>query len=195
VRFCIEEHLRRGNADQVEALAWQRFVQQPGSDPYFELIKVAKRIDRADDLAAKALQHLWQRVRAEEAPSAKRLPSWQPPIRSALVAIHLRQKQAAKAWEAFCGGPVDMCVWDKVAAMRGKTHPDEAVTLYKRLLPYVVTNGTRGADYREAFEIVQAIQGLRAAQRQHALFKQELDELRSTWKAKRNFIKLLAALG
>jgi uncharacterized Zn finger protein len=195
VKFCIEEHLRRGDADQVESLAWQRFVRQPGSDAYFALVKVAKRIDRADELAAKALQHLWQLVRAEEAPNAKPLPSWQPPIRSALVAIHLRQKEAAKAWEAFCGGPVDMRLWDKVAAMRGKTHPEEAITLYRKLLPHVVNAGTRGAQYGEAFEIVKAIQGLRAAQKQVALFDQELAELRATWKAKRNFIKLLATLG
>lgn len=195
VRFCIDEHLRRGNAGQVEALAWQRFVQRPGSDSYFELITIAKRIDRADALATKALQHLWQLVRAEEASSAKRLPSWQPPIRSTLVAIHLRQKEAAKAWEAFSGGSVDIRLWDKVAAMRGKTHPEEAVSLYKRLLPHVVTNGTRGADYHEAFEIVKAIQGLRASQKQDALFAQELDELRATWKVKRNFMKLLATLG
>ena len=195
VRFCIDEHLRRSNADRAEALAWERFVRQPGSDPYFELIKIAKRIDRADELAAKALQHLWQLVRAEEAPKAKPLPSWQPPIRSALVAIYLRQKEAAKTWEAFCGGRVDMRLWDKVAAMRSKTHPEEAVMLYQRLLPYVVTNGTRGAVYREAFQIVKAIQDLRATQKQDALFKRELDEMRSTWKAKRNFMKLLATLG
>ncbi len=194
VKFCIDGHLRRGDADQVESLAWQRFVRQPGSDAYFQLASVTRRIERADELAAKALQHLWQLVRAEESPNAKRLPSWQPPIRSALVAIHLRQKEAAKAWEAFCGGPVDVRLWDKVAVMRGKTHPEEAVVLYKQLLPFAVTGGARGAQYGEAFEIVKAIRGLRAAQRQDALFRQELAELRATWKAKRNFIKLLATL-
>lgn len=165
-----------------------------GSDAYFELVKVAKRIERADELAPKALQHLSQLVQAEEAPNARRLPSWQPPIRSALVAIHLRQKEAVKAWAAFCGGPVDMRLWDKVAAMRGKTHPEEAVTLYKRLLPHAVAGGARSAQYGEAFEIVKAIHGLRAAQKQDALFRQELAELRITRKAKRNFIKLLATL-
>jgi uncharacterized Zn finger protein len=194
VRFCIEEQLRRGNADQAEALAWQCFVQQPGSDPYFELARVAKRIGRVEELALKALQHLWQLVRVEEAPGAKPLPSWQPPIRSAVVAIHLREKEAAKAWDAFCGGPVDMRLWNRIAAMRGKTHPEDAVMLYKRLLPYTVTVGTRGAQYGEAFEIVKAIQALRAAQKQDALFKQELGELRMAWKPKRNFIKLLATL-
>ena len=195
VKFSIDEHLRRGDADRVESLAWARFVRQPGSDAHFELVHVAKRIGRADELATRALQHLWQLVRAEEGPNAKRLPSWQPPVRSALVAIHLRQREAEKAWEAFRGGPVDMLLWDKVAAMRGKTHPEEAVALYKKLLPHVVTAGTRGAQYGEAFEIVQAIRELRAAQKQDALFQQEIAELRTTWKAKRNFMKLLAALG
>lgn len=195
VKFCIDEHLRCGDADRVELLAWQRFVRQPGSDAYLELVSVAKRIGRADELATRALQHLWQVVRAEEAPNAKRLPSWQPPVRSALVAIHLRQKEAEKAWEAFCGGPVDIRLWDKVAAVRGKTHPEEAVALYKKLLPHVVTAGTRGAQYGEAFEIVKAIRELRAAQKQDALFGQEIAELRTTWKAKRNFMKLLATLG
>jgi hypothetical protein len=72
---------------------------------------------------------------------------------------------------------------------------EQAVALYKKLLPHVVTAGTRGAQYGEAFEIVKAIQELRAAQKQDALFRQELAELRTTWKAKRNFMKLLATLG
>jgi uncharacterized Zn finger protein len=194
VKFCIAEHLRRGDAGRVESLAWQRFQRQPGSEAYFELVGVAKRIGRADDLAAKALAHLWQLVRAEEGPGAKPLPSWQPPLRSALVAIHLREKDAGSVWETFCGGPVDVRLWDKVAATRGKTHPEEAVTLYKKLLPHAVNAGTCGAQYGEAFEIVKAIQELRAAHNQDAVFKQELVELRLAWKAKRNFMKLLATL-
>jgi hypothetical protein len=57
VQFCIAEHLRRGDVGRVESLAWRRFVRQPGSDAYFELVGVAKRIGRGDDLAAKALNH------------------------------------------------------------------------------------------------------------------------------------------
>jgi len=192
VEFCIAEHLRRGDVERVESLSWQRFLRQPGSDAYFELVSVANRIGRADDLAAKALNHLWQLVRAEEAPGAKRLPSWQPPLRSALVAIHLREKNAESTWETFCGGPVDVRLWDKVAAVRGKTHPEDGVMLYKKLLPHVVNAGTRSAQYGEAFEIVKAVHQLRAAQGQDDVFTQELVELRLAWKAKRNFMKLLA---
>jgi hypothetical protein len=194
VKFCIAEHLRRGDVGRVESLAWQRFVRQAGSDAYFELVGVAKRIGRADDLAAKGLNHLWQLVRAEEAPGAKRLPNWQPPLRSALVAIHLREKNAERTWETFCGGPVDVRLWNKVAAVRGKTHHEEAVMLYKKLLPHVVDAGTRGAQYGAAFEIVKAVHELRAAHSQDAVFKKELVEVRLAWKAKRNFMKLLATL-
>ncbi len=194
VKFCIAEHLRRGDAGRVESLTWQRFVRQPGSDAYFELVGVAKRIGRGDDLAAKALDHLWQLVRAEEAPGTKRLHSWQPSLRSALVGIHLREKNAERVWETFCGGPVDVRLWDKVAAMRGMTHPEEGVVLYKKLLPHIVNAGTRGAQYGEAFEIVKAVKKLRAAKGQDDVFKQELVELRLAWKAKRNFMKLLATL-
>jgi hypothetical protein len=192
VKFCIAEHLRRGDVERVESLAWQRFLRQPGSDAYFELVSVANRIGRADDLAAKALNHLSQLVGAEEAPGAKRLPSWQPPLRSALVAIHLREKNAERTWETFCGGPVDVRLWDKVAAVRGRTHPEDGVMLYKKLLPHVVNAGTRAAQYGEAFEIVKAVHQLRAAQGQDDVFTQELVELRLAWKAKRNFMKLLA---
>lgn len=111
-----------------------------------------------------------------------------------MVAIHLREKNAERMWETFCGGPVDMRLWDKVAAVRGMTHPEEGVLLYKKLLPHIVNAGTRGAQYGEAFEVVKAVQKLRAAQSQDDVFKQELVELRLAWKAKRNFMKLLAKL-
>ncbi|MBU6483258.1 MAG: hypothetical protein KGL70_01025 [Betaproteobacteria bacterium] len=63
-------------------------------------------------------------------------------------------------------------------AVRGGTHPEGAIALYKKLLPHAVNAGTRGAQYGAAFEIVKAIQRLRAIQRQDAVFKQELAERR-----------------
>lgn len=54
--------------------------------------------------------------------------------------------------------------------------------------------GTRNARYDEAFEIVQAIGMLRARLDEHAEFASELEGIRATYRAKRNFIKLLAKL-
>jgi len=58
----------------------------------------------------------------------------------------------------------------------------------------VVTLGTASAKYDEAFEIVQAIHGMRMKLGEGAEFAAELEQIRATYKAKRNFIKLLAHL-
>lgn len=54
--------------------------------------------------------------------------------------------------------------------------------------------GTRNARYDEAFEIVQAIGMLRARLDEHEEFASELEGIQATYRAKRNFIKLLAKL-
>jgi hypothetical protein len=82
-----------------------------------------------------------------------------------------------------------------VAAVRGKTHPRDAIALYHRLLPIAAEIGTRNARYDEAFGIVRTIGTLRAGLKEHAQFVDELETIRQTYRAKRNFMKLLAALG
>jgi hypothetical protein len=49
-----------------------------------------------------------------------------------------------------------------MAAVRGKTHPHDAIALYHRLLPIAAESGTRNARYEEAFGIVRTIGKLRA---------------------------------
>jgi hypothetical protein len=99
------------------------------------------------------------------------------------------------AWEASKGGPVATDMWATMAAARSKTHPRDAIALYHRLLPIAVKSGTRGARYEEAFGVVRTIAKLRAELKEHAEFANELEFIRETYRAKRNFIKLLAALG
>ncbi|MFP3564067.1 hypothetical protein [Paraburkholderia sp. SIMBA_030] len=79
--------------------------------------------------------------------------------------------------------------------MRAKTRPHDAIALYHRLLPIAAESGTRNARYDEAFGIVRTIGKLRAELKEHAQFVDELETVRQTYRAKRNFIKLLATLG
>ena len=80
------------------------------------------------------------------------------------------------------------------AEARGTTHHEEAIALYKRLLPHRVEGGSRGSHYGEAFAIVKKIRALRVAHQQLGMFGDELAEIRLEWKRKRNFMKLLDAL-
>ncbi|WP_147485807.1 hypothetical protein [Burkholderia pseudomallei] len=106
--------------------------------------------------------------------------------------IILAGKENDIAWETFTGGPVGTQRWLETAAVRGKTHPRDAIALYHGLLP--VAAAVRATPGDEAFEIVQAIGMLRARLDEHAEFASELEGIRATYRAKRNFIKFLAKL-
>ncbi|WP_051071649.1 SWIM zinc finger domain-containing protein [Azoarcus sp. KH32C] len=194
VAFCIEAYLLRGDADRVEILAWGRFEKQAGCEPFFHLLDVADKISRRDGLRERAMAHLWAAVAAEESACGKRRARWERPKRSDLVSIYLREADAEKMWEAFCGGETDIRLWGKVAAARGRTHHEDAIALYKRLLPHVVEQGSHGSRYDAAFDVVKAIRMLRLENKQRVIFGDELAEIRLQWKKKRNFQKLLDTL-
>jgi hypothetical protein len=193
--FCIAGYLRREDFEKADAFAWQRFESHPVAEAFTALIDVAKATGRYDTTRERALNHLWALVCAEEAPTKAKRSHWQSPSRTELVKVFLAERESETAWEAFCGGPVAINMWATMAAVRGKTHPHDAIALYHRLLPIAAESGTRNARYDKAFGIVRAIGKLRAVLKEHAQFIDELETVRQTYRAKRNFIKLLATLG
>nr|WP_232453809.1 hypothetical protein [Burkholderia ubonensis] len=195
--FCIAEYLRRRDFDRADALAWQRFESHPTADEFAALMKVAAKTARRDAVRERAIAHLRTLARQRETSkeSAKAKWGWQPSPRTELVKLLLAEKDVEAAWDAFGGGPVATDVWPAMAAARAKTHPDEAIALYHRLLPVALERGAGSARYDDAFDVVRKIGALRAAHRQQAEFDAELDAIRRTYRAKRNFIKLLATLG
>ena len=192
--FAIEEHLRRKNYDAVEKIAWERFELRPGDSEFFELLKTAKQIERLDSLRQRAMSFLEARVAKEEA-SGKKASIWFRGTRDTLLEIHLAEKNAEAMWTTLKGGPTSSSLWEKCADLRGKTHPEDAIPLYFKLLPQAVNQGSSNARYESAFRIVQSIGKLRKQQDRVADFKQELARIRLEYKAKRNFIKLLSTLG
>ncbi|SEB92828.1 Uncharacterized conserved protein, contains Zn finger domain [Burkholderia sp. WP9] len=193
--FCIQEYLRRGEFAKADEFAWQRFEMRPVAEAFAALMDVATATGRYDTTRERALNHLWELVRAEEAPTKAKRSLWQTPSRTELVKVFLAERESETAWEAFCGGPVAVNMWATMASIRAKTHPHDAVALYHRLLPIAAESGTRNARYDEAFGIVRTIGKLRTELKEHAVFANELDAIRQTYRAKRNFMKLLAALG
>lgn len=193
--LAIELQLALGQHAEVERLAWQRFEQAPGCGQFFKLMEVAGLVGCEAALRKRALDFLWQKVAEEEvADSRVRRSPWDKPLRGDIVSISLREGDAEAMWDAFSGGKVDVGLWEPVADARGTTHHEEAIALYKRLLPHLVEGGSRGSHYGEAFAIVKKIRALRVAHKQLGMFGDELAEIRLEWKRKRNFMKLLDAL-
>jgi hypothetical protein len=192
--FCIQEYLRRNEYAKADAFAWQRFEMRPVAEAFAALMDVARTTARLEATRERALNHLWSLVRAEEAPTKAKRSHWQTPSRTELVKVFLAERDSETAWEAFCGGPVAVNMWATMAAVRGKTHPRDAIALYHRLLPIAAESGTRNARYDEAFGIVRTIGKLRAELNEQVVFADELETVRQTYRAKRNFMKLLATL-
>lgn len=192
--FCIEVYLRRGELDQAATFAWRRFEMHPTAGTFPALMKVATAIGRHDETRERAIKLLWALVKEEESSKKSKRYAWQTPTRTELVKLFLSEEKDDVAWDTFVGGPVATQLWPQMAVARGRTHPHDAIALYHRLLPVAVGNGSGSARYDEAFEIVRAIGSLRSRLGEHAEFTRELEEIRATYRAKRNFIKLLATL-
>lgn len=193
--FAMEAHLRNGERDKAGQLAWRRFQQAMTSDAFFLLVRDAGRIGQPDELRTKALAALREQMGREEATThGKKTNLWLVTARNVLLEIFLKEKDDENAWAILGGGPTDMRLWPKAAALHGKTHPEEATRLYFKLLPHHVEVGARSARYEEAAETVKAIRALRLAQGEETRFSQELARIRAEYKAKRNFIKALAGL-
>lgn len=193
--LAVELHITLGQCADAERVAWQRFEKSPGCEPFFRLMDVAVHIDRKEVLRKQALDLLWQRVAEEESSEGTtRRSRWEKPRRGDIVSIFLREGNTEAMWDAFCGGKVDVGLWEGVADVRAKTHHEEAIALYKRLLPHRVEGGSRGSYYGEAFAIVKKIQALRMSHKELGIFGDELAEVRLEWKRKRNFMKMLDAL-
>ncbi|WP_115679034.1 SWIM zinc finger family protein [Cupriavidus taiwanensis] len=192
--FCVDANLRRGDSDQAAALAWRRFAMHPTADRFAALMKVATAIDRHDAIRERALAHLWALVKKEESPGKSKRRDWEKPTRAELVKLFLSEDKGDAAWDVFIGGPVATQLWPRMAEFRARTHPHDAIALYHQLLPVAADSGTRNARYDDAFEIVRAIGSLRAKLGERAEFARELEAIRDTYRAKRNFIKLLDKL-
>lgn len=192
--FCIDGYLHRREFDRADAFAWRRFEAHPAANAFAALMNVAAATGRYDETRERALQHLWSLVREDESSGKAKRNVWRAHARTELVRIFLAENENDAAWDAFTGGPVARHLGADMAAVRGRTHPRDAIALYHRMLPVAVENGARNARYDEAFDVVRAIGGLRVQLGEHAEFTEELDVIRSTYRAKRNFIKLLATL-
>ncbi|WP_269507040.1 SWIM zinc finger family protein [Burkholderia sp. IMCC1007] len=194
--FCIDEYVRRRAFDRADELAWQRFAHHPTADAFRALVKVAKATGRIDAVKMRAISHLHELIREREKTgrSGAGARRWEPSPRTELVKLLLAERDVDAAWDAFQGGPVESLLWPTMAAVRAKTDPEDAIALYHRYLPVALDHGAGSARYDEAFGVVREIRALRVAHRQQAVFDAELEEIRKAYRAKRNFIKLLAKL-
>ena len=191
---AIELQLKAGDKDAAQAVAWAQFAARPSAASFYELMAVGKRIGRKRELEKQALWKFEELMRAAEA-APERTDIWRPGPRSELLAIAIREGCSDRAWELYTGGPTAVQLWQPLAELRAKTHPHDALALYRKLLPMRVQEGVPKARYDAAFEIVKAIRDVYAGIDQLNKFQEQLAAWKVAWGNKKNFMKLLDTLG
>jgi len=118
----------------------------------------------------------------------KRTPS--VPNQSLRVEIALWEEDLDAAWAAAHQGTCDRQLLIALAGKLEAGRPEDAVSLYRRVVPLIVGD-TNNAAYEEGTRLVRKVGKLMKVLDQSRDFGNYLAELRLQFKPKRNFIKLL----
>lgn len=188
--FLVAAYLKRKRNDEALQLTWIQFDEQPFLEHYKKLHDVAGKLGRWPEQRDRALARVAEVIAQEASTTSRWKPKPSTPNYSLRVEIALWEKDLDAAWEAVHKGS---CHRNLLIALAGKleaSRPDDAVSLYRRVVPPIVEQ-TNNAAYDEAIRLIRKTGGLMKARNQSRQFGDYLAELRAQFKPKRNFIKLL----
>ncbi|MFB9433137.1 hypothetical protein [Streptoalloteichus tenebrarius] len=131
VDLAVDECLRQGWAERALGLLRTAFQRRPGLDTYLRLRAVAEPLDRwPRERAALAAALEWT-----DTPAAGGEPTRADLERgSALVRILLWEGDHEGAWRVAQERGCDEDTWSVLAHGRADTHPEQALTVYRRLV-------------------------------------------------------------
>jgi uncharacterized Zn finger protein len=193
--FLADLYHRRKRHDEAMALIWPQFERHPALGNYQKLKKHADRCKRWAEWRERALKYL--RAVIEKESSSHPRSRWSYGTRtdrSRLVEIFLWEKDAETAWQEACEGGCSSELWLKLAALREKDHPRDAIAVYQKLISPIVDRTNNDA-YAEAAGLLRRVEKLMNALGERDEFRQHLSRVRVEYKRKRNFMKLLERFG
>jgi len=183
-QFLIEEYHSRDRHDEAVAVAWEEFREHPGLNGYMILRQSASRAGQWPAWRAKALQLLHDEV----AGAKKRGPS--SANHGEIVRIYLWEGDVEAAWaEAKQGGCYDS-LWLQLAEAREKEHPEDAIAVYGEQLNRALQHALPSA-YQETVKILRKLRPLKMRVGKEAEFIALVENIRATYKPRRNLMKLL----
>ena len=188
--FLVAAYLKRRRHDEALNLTWVQFEESPGLETYKKLHNVADKLNIWPVQRERALAWLANTVASEAASTGRWKPKATTPNFSLRVSIALWEKDLDAAWAAAQKGICDRSLLIMLAGKLEPTRADDAITLYRRVIPPIVEQ-TNNAAYEEGIKLVRKVGGLLKVQKRSNQFSDYLAELRLQFKPKRNFIKLL----
>ncbi len=188
--FLIAEYEERTEWEKALEIIFARFSAQPSLDCYQRMKGLARRFgawevwrDRAIEATRKALD---QPLSTFPRPAGEKTK----PDQSILVSILLWDDDEEGAWQAARQGECDEDLWLSLAERRANRQPEDALSVYRRLVLRNIERKNNYA-YRRAMELVQRIGRIMRKQKRRDEFFDYVDQLRQTHHAQRNFAELV----
>lgn len=178
--------------EEAMALVWSLFEEHPGLGRYQALRKNAERCKQWPEWRERALAYL--RACLDKKAKSPSRDSWghtRNVDHSVLVSIFLWEKDVEAAWREAEAGGCNNELWLELAALREKKHPRDTIAVYRKQIAPILEE-TNNEAYARAIELLRRLEKLMKRVKDKAGFQAYLDELRKTYKRKRNFMKMLA---
>lgn len=189
--FLAEEYHTRRRYDKAYQCYWSQFTDRGELQQYIKLLDYAKKINRDQSAREEALAFVRKQIDKEKSNTRGK---WAPTVdHSSLVEIFLWEKNTDTAWDEASRGGCSDHFWLKLAAVREKDHPADAVPVYKRMVEPIILRMKNDA-YEEATRMVKHIGELMRGLGRHAEFAAYLADVKLRHKPKRNLMKLLAGV-
>jgi len=183
-RLQIPLLLYRGEAEKAGQLQWEIYQQTQQLEDYRHLLELVDEHGLATDYRQRA--HDWLREEIDKAPEAPW--GYAPQVVNSLLEIYLYENRLAEALAFSSDRPVAAGLLLRLAQQLGD--PDQSLPLYVRLARSEVRN-TDNKSYRRAIAQLRELHGTLETLEQRREFAEALEELRTEFRQKRNFIKWL----
>lgn len=183
-RLQIPLLLHRGEAEKAGQLQWEIYQQTQQLEDYRHLLELVDEHGLATDYRQRA--HDWLREEIDKAPEAPW--GYAPQVVNSLLEIYLYENRLAEALAFSSDRPVAAGLLLRLAQQLGD--PDQSLPLYVRLARSEVRN-TDNKSYRRAIAQLRELHGTLETLEQRREFAEALEELRTEFRQKRNFIKWL----
>jgi len=192
--FLVRAYLQRKRNDEALQLTWVQFEERASLEQYKKLSGVAKQLGVWPEQRERALARVAEVIAAEAAVTNRWRPKPSIPDYSLRVETALWEDDLDAAWAAAHAG---VCHQGLLIALADKLEPtraDDALALYKQVIPNIVDQ-TNNTAYADAVKLIRKIGVIMIAQNRNREFGDYLTGLRVRFKPKRNFIKLLDGVG
>ena len=190
--FIADAYQTRSRHDEAMALVWEAFTEHPCLETYRSLKRHGRRAKAWPAWRDRALALIRDGIagRTVEPPGRASWPDGLSRDHSLLVEIFLDERDPEAAWREAEAGGCSEGLWLRLAKTRERSHPDDAVRIYKERVAVLLRN-TGDRVYEEAVGFLERIRALLVESGADAAFRPYLTELRAAHRRKRKLMALL----